>query len=324
MDDAMAESDVRSVEPKSNLIDLYSVGHALVLQKWEEGKDEVPFKQMLQLKGPQGETVHISALFDGGAMVGAMCSSIFHMVKHRLSGWGPSRRQLRMANGLIVPSQAGWKGTMVLGGITFQGEFEVFNSKGGWAFLFGKPLMQVAHATHNFKMDVVKIHMESGTVTLSNQINDEATERAIALGVSLTLDVKQWGTMKGGSSGRKPPSRQVLDSQPGIAAEQIDKHEHIEHAANTPTKEVLTTVIPAVPPQADTSAVQITKLHRAKDKGDSTEQEEAEDTLPQHITVDVMADCIDHSTDSMKRYILESEHLAQINMVNTGTDSIFT
>lgn len=37
-----------------------------------------------------------------------------------------------------------------------------------------------------------------------------------------------------------------------------------------------------------------------------------------------MADCIDHSTDSTKRYILESEHLAQINMVNTGMDSIFT
>jgi hypothetical protein len=313
-DDATAESDVCSVEPKSNLIDLYSVGHALVLWKWEEGKDEVPFKQTLQLKGPQGETVRVSALFDGGAMVGAMCSSIFRMVKHRLSGWGPSRRQLRMANGLIVPSQAVWKGTMVLGGITFQGEFKVFDSKGGWAFLFGKPLMRAAHATHNFETDVVKIRTESGAVTLSNQINDEAAERAIALGVSLTLDVKQWGTMKGGSSGRKPPSRQVFDSQHGVAVEQIDKHEHIEHVAttqepklpeheevettrhkhdddsemgdtestgrctlqtggedNTPAREVLTTVVPAVSLQADTPAVQTIKLHQAQDKKDSTE-----------------------------------------------------
>jgi len=46
-----------------------------------------------------------------------------------------------MANGLIVPSQAVWKGTMVPGGIAFKGEFKVFNSKGRWAFLFGKPLM---------------------------------------------------------------------------------------------------------------------------------------------------------------------------------------
>jgi len=46
-----------------------------------------------------------------------------------------------MANGLIVLSQAVWKGMMVLGGIAFKGEFKVFDSKGGWAFLFGKPLM---------------------------------------------------------------------------------------------------------------------------------------------------------------------------------------
>ena len=60
-----------------NLIDLYSVGHMLVLEQWKAGKDEVPFKQLLQLKGPQGEIVRVSALFDGGAMVGAMCTSVF-------------------------------------------------------------------------------------------------------------------------------------------------------------------------------------------------------------------------------------------------------
>ena len=35
-----------------NLIDLYSVGHMSVLEQWKAGKDEVPFKQLLQLKGP--------------------------------------------------------------------------------------------------------------------------------------------------------------------------------------------------------------------------------------------------------------------------------
>ena len=60
-----------------NLIDLYSVGHMSVLEQWKAGKDEVPFKQLLQLKGPRGEIVHVSALFNGGAMVGAMCTSVF-------------------------------------------------------------------------------------------------------------------------------------------------------------------------------------------------------------------------------------------------------
>jgi hypothetical protein len=93
-DTTVAEPNVPSTELNSNLIDLYSVGHTLVLKKWEAGEDEVPFKQELQLNGPQGETVRVSALFDGGAMVRAMCSSVFWMIKHRLTGWGLSRRQL--------------------------------------------------------------------------------------------------------------------------------------------------------------------------------------------------------------------------------------
>jgi hypothetical protein len=57
----------------------------------EAGEDEVPFKQELQLNRPYGETVHVSALFDRGAMVGAMFSLVFQMIKHRLTGWGLSR-----------------------------------------------------------------------------------------------------------------------------------------------------------------------------------------------------------------------------------------
>jgi hypothetical protein len=90
MDTTVIKPDVPSTKSNSNLIDLYSVGHASVLKKWKAGEGEVPFKQELQLKGPQGETVHISVLFDGGAMVRAMCLSVFWKIKHRLTGWGLS------------------------------------------------------------------------------------------------------------------------------------------------------------------------------------------------------------------------------------------
>jgi len=45
-------------------------------------------------------------LFDGAAMVAAMCWSIFKQVKHRLGTWKKSKKRLRMANGDIVPSKA--------------------------------------------------------------------------------------------------------------------------------------------------------------------------------------------------------------------------
>jgi len=90
IDAAVVGPNVPNDKQNVNLIDLYSVGHMSVLEQRKAGGDVVPFNQMLQLKGPQGETVHISALFDGGAVVGAMCSSVFQKVKHRLTGWGLS------------------------------------------------------------------------------------------------------------------------------------------------------------------------------------------------------------------------------------------
>jgi hypothetical protein len=132
-----------------------------------------------------------------------------------------------MTNRTIIPSQAVWKGTMVLGGVPFKGKFKVFDSNGGWACLFGKPLMQATCATHDFQTDVVRICSMSNTISLSNQINSQAAECAMTLGVSLTLDIQQWGTKKGGSSGRNPFSRQVSSPQKNVTTKQIDKHRHI-------------------------------------------------------------------------------------------------
>jgi hypothetical protein len=94
----------------------------------------------LNLLGPQGEIVRVEALFDGCAMVSAMCTTVFEKVKHRLGEWGRSEKQLRMGNGVIVPSLAMWNGKLRLGRITVEGTFEVFDSGGSWAFLVGKPL----------------------------------------------------------------------------------------------------------------------------------------------------------------------------------------
>ena len=86
---------------------------------WETLKQKgAPFMHWLLLHGPQGEKVRFEALFDGGAMVGAMCTSFFKKVQHRLhSQTRPSSRHLCVANRVIVPSQAVWSGVLELGGI---------------------------------------------------------------------------------------------------------------------------------------------------------------------------------------------------------------
>jgi hypothetical protein len=85
--------------------------------------------------------VQVRAVFDNGAMICAMSIDIFKQVKHQLEGWLPSTRILCMANGALIPSQATWTGTFEIEGVKAHGTFEVFNSGGGWSFLFGKPML---------------------------------------------------------------------------------------------------------------------------------------------------------------------------------------
>ena len=66
-----------------SVIDLYAVGQED--DTWVSLKEkEVPFMHWLWLHGPQCKLVRVNTLFDGGAMVGAMCSSVFKNIKHQL------------------------------------------------------------------------------------------------------------------------------------------------------------------------------------------------------------------------------------------------
>ena len=187
------ETLVHTSSTNMTIFDLYEVGHEKVTRQICKDKGtEIPFAHQIKIHGPQGEIVRVSALFDGAAMVAAMCVSLFNLVKHRLGTWEPSQRHLRMANGVIVPSLARWEGTIQLKNVTVKGSFEVFDSGGSWAFLLGKPLLRQFGACQNFGSDTVEIKANDGSVTtLQNELNiPKAFEPAVE-GVSLTLDVKQ-------------------------------------------------------------------------------------------------------------------------------------
>ena len=110
--------------------------------------------------------VRIRGLFDDGALVNVMCSSVFNKIKKRLSSGVNSKRQLRMANGSIVPSEAHWEGPVNLGGIHTTIAFEVFDSGGNWAFLFGKPSLEAFKAIHDYGNDTISITGIGGSTTV--------------------------------------------------------------------------------------------------------------------------------------------------------------
>lgn len=147
------QSTIVSASEQCEIIDLYSTED--VKSNALRGQPCRPFLQNISLAGPNGENNRVKALFDEGAMVSAMCTSVFNHIKHRLGNWEPSTKKLRMANGTITLSKAVWRGEITLGGVMAQGEFKVFRSGGGWKFLLGKPLLRAFKAVHNYDRDKV-------------------------------------------------------------------------------------------------------------------------------------------------------------------------
>ena len=81
----------------------------------------------------------------------------------------------------------------MLGTIKAEGKFEVFNSGGEWAFLFGKPLLKAFNAIHDYSQDEITVSGLGSTCTLYNKATDRNhTYLATAAGVNLTLNVKQF------------------------------------------------------------------------------------------------------------------------------------
>ena len=156
--------DVHDTDIEYSIIDLYAVGPESHNAQEERVK---PFIHQFKLHGPKGETVQLWGLFDNGALVDAMSTKMYLRVKDRLAPLERSTRCLRMANGSIVTPVGCWKGVVELGGATVAGSFEVFDSSGGWDFLFGKRLMTAFSVIHNYAMD--EVFLPSQQCTLRNQ-----------------------------------------------------------------------------------------------------------------------------------------------------------
>lgn len=166
---------------ESHTIDLYSAIYGTRDNARDTTNKTVPFTHPITLKNPDGTSTQVHALFDDGAMTGAMALSTFTKIKSTLKGWKPSTQTLRMANGVVVPSEATWTGTINIEGVEAAGTFEVFDSAGGWSFLFGKPLLKTFRAVHDYTMDEVTISDDNTTVTLHNYSADNPPLRTSAM-----------------------------------------------------------------------------------------------------------------------------------------------
>ncbi|KIN94287.1 hypothetical protein M404DRAFT_168742, partial [Pisolithus tinctorius Marx 270] len=102
---------------------------------------------------------------------------------------------LRMANSTVIPAAAQWTGMIRIGDIKTQGMFVVFNSRGGWAFLVGKPLLIAFKAQHNYNTDQVTVSDGECMLMLHNRYHNQ-THKQVMGSKHRTLDIKQCDTDK--------------------------------------------------------------------------------------------------------------------------------
>lgn len=159
-------SNVLTSITKSDVVDLFDIGANEVKEGIGNTK---PFRHRVHFHGPQGEVVRVWANIDDGAMKEVMSSDMFKRVKHKLGTGKPSSQLLRVANGVIVQSEAKWEGEIEVNGVRANVAFEVFDSGGRWDFLFGKTLLETFKATHNYELDEITINGDEGKAVLRNQ-----------------------------------------------------------------------------------------------------------------------------------------------------------
>ncbi|KAJ7654195.1 hypothetical protein B0H17DRAFT_1214460 [Mycena rosella] len=211
----------------SHVVDLYTVG----IEERRPKRASVPFICGIEVEGPRGERVRIRALEDDSAMVNAMCTTLYEMVRHHIGELQQSGKTLRMANGVLVPSIGFWEGYIRFGGARVRACFEVFPSGGSWSFLFGKPLLEGFGAVHDYAVDSITVPGEKGPTVVSNQIGqmslwDEARGNMHAV----FLDPKSRAMSAGGSSA--PPVRRVQipdDRNPKNVNQHICEVEEVTH-----------------------------------------------------------------------------------------------
>ena len=146
---------ISSTNMNNDITDLYSIERSKTTKSITE--EETPFVHVIHLTGSKKGRTMVRALFVSGAMVSAMSTAAFYKIQHQLGDTRPSTCRLRMADGAVLKAQRRWEGLIGLGNAEIIGEFEVFDSKGGWDFLLGKPLLRQFKAIHDYGADMVTV-----------------------------------------------------------------------------------------------------------------------------------------------------------------------
>lgn len=131
---------------------------ARILQMTEPGSKEKPkpFLQRIQLKGKKG-TVRATGQIDDGAMRNCISLERWEKYGHCLDTITKSRTIISVANATEIMSEGSWTGVIQVGDTEASGRFEIFDCRGAFDVILGKPWLIAVRAQHDYTTDKITI-----------------------------------------------------------------------------------------------------------------------------------------------------------------------
>ncbi|KZP33358.1 hypothetical protein FIBSPDRAFT_680313, partial [Athelia psychrophila] len=127
-----------------------------------------PFLQRVQLIGPTGYAVRATGQVDDGAMRNCISKQRWERYGHCLSPLEPSTTLISVANNQVITPLGRWFGTVRVGTVSAQSWFEVFDCKGAFDIILGKPWLQQVEAVHYYATDELVISHADTSETITN------------------------------------------------------------------------------------------------------------------------------------------------------------
>ena len=116
-----------------------------------------PFLQCIQLQGPKGMIVRATGQVDDGAMRNCISKICWERYGHCLKPMEPSPTWIKVANDERIKSIGQWTGKVTVGGTEAESAFEVFDCKGAFDVILGKPWLRKVRAIHDYVTDTITI-----------------------------------------------------------------------------------------------------------------------------------------------------------------------
>jgi hypothetical protein len=127
-----------------------------------------PFHQQIQLSGPSQYAVRTTTQIDNGAMRNYIGKHIWDSYGHCFGSLSPTDAYISVTNNEHIPCTGLWSGDISLAGMKFHTHFFVFDCRGAFDVILGKPWLHKARTIHYYANDILSISTDTNTTVIGN------------------------------------------------------------------------------------------------------------------------------------------------------------